>query len=87
MKTRETTHSLNERTARAPRVASFAAEAAQKRKRPWGRRNPLIRLDSAKEIKGFYLVLFGRALLDEVRSWLDFDLACERFELNDYVLL
>jgi hypothetical protein len=31
----------------------------------------LIRLDSAKGIKGFSLAKFGRALLDETRIWLD----------------
>jgi hypothetical protein len=35
-----------------------------------GRRKPLIRLNSAKEIQGFPLLDFGRALLDEAQIWL-----------------
>jgi len=37
----------------------------------------LIRLDSAKEIEGFSLLEFCRALLDEARIWLDLHLARE----------
>jgi hypothetical protein len=56
-------------------VAAFEAESAQKRKiGRGGRRNALIRPDSAKEIQGFSLLKFGRALLDEARIWLDLDL-------------
>jgi hypothetical protein len=40
-----------------------------------GRRKPLIRLYSAKEIQGFPSALFCPALLDEARIWLDLDLA------------
>jgi len=51
-------------------------ETAQEIKKALGgRRNPLIRLDSAKEIKGFSLLDFVRALLDEALTWLDLDLA------------
>ena len=57
-------------------VAAFKAESAHERKKAvGGRRNPLIRPDSAKEIQGFALALFGRALLDEARIWLDLGLA------------
>jgi hypothetical protein len=35
----------------------------------------LIRLNSAKEIKGFSLAKFGWALLNEARIWLDLGLA------------
>ena len=75
MKTRETTNPC-ERAAPTPPVASFeAGSGAEKKKGPGGRRNPLIRLNSAKEIKGFSSLYFGPALLDEARIWLNLDLA------------
>jgi hypothetical protein len=53
-------------------MAAFrAGSGATNKKGLGGRRNVLIRLDSAKEIKGFSLAKFGRALLDEARIWLD----------------
>jgi hypothetical protein len=42
----------------------------------------LKRLDSAKEMQGFPLLEFGRALLDEARIWLDLGLAWKKFGLN-----
>ena len=77
MKTKETTHNPGERAAPTPPVASFkAGSGARNKKGPGGRRNPLIRLDLAKEIKGFSLAQFGRALLDEAGIWLNLGLAC-----------
>jgi len=56
-------------------MAAFKAEPAhEKKKGLGGRRNSLITLDSAKEIKGFSLRKFGEILLDAARIWLDFDL-------------
>jgi hypothetical protein len=55
-------------------MASFeAGKRPMKKKGLGGRRKPLKRLDSAKRIQGFPLALFCRALLHEVRIWLDFD--------------
>ncbi len=48
-------------------------------KGPGGRRNPLIRLNSAKEIKGFSLLYFGRALLDVAPIWRGFGFGLESF--------
>ena len=57
-------------------VSTFKPESPRKRKKGRrGRRNSLLTLDSAKEIQGFSLLKFGRALLDEPRIWLDLDLA------------
>ena len=67
MKTKATTSRANGRRRRGP-VASFkAGRGARNKKCPGGRRKPLIRLDSAKEIEGFSWLYFGRTLLDEAR--------------------
>ena len=69
-------------------VASCEAGSGAKRKKgPGGRRNALITLDSAKENQGFPLLYFGRALLDEVRIWLNFDLPLKKLILNRPVQL
>jgi hypothetical protein len=53
-------------------LASFeAGGGAQRKKGPGGRRKPLKRLDPDKEIEVNSLAKFGRALLDEVRIWLN----------------
>jgi hypothetical protein len=75
MKTRKHNEPGQTGSAEAP-VASFrAGSGAKNKKRPGGRRKPLIRLDSAKESQGFSLLDFVRALLDEAQIWLNLDLA------------
>jgi hypothetical protein len=60
-------------------VASFkAGSGARNKKGPGGRRKPLKRLNSAKEIKGFPRLKFGWALLGEARIWLGLDLAWKK---------
>ena len=61
-----------------PRGLLRGGKRRTNKKGPGGRRNALIRLDSAKEIQGFSLLYFGRALLDEARIWLNLDLAWRR---------
>ena len=79
MKTKETTRNPGEQAAPTRPVASFEAGSGAKiKKGPGGRRNALIRLNSAKEIQGFSLLNFVRALLDEARIWLNLDLAWDR---------
>ena len=79
MKTKKRHTNPGERAAPTPPVASFkAGSGAKNKKGPGGRRNALISLDSAKEIQGFSLLNFVRALLDEARIWLNLDLAWDR---------
>jgi hypothetical protein len=47
----------------------------ERKKCPGGRRKPLKRLISAKEIQGFPWLKFGRALPDSAPIWLDLDSA------------
>jgi hypothetical protein len=71
------------RTGSADAMASFeAGSGAETKTGLGGRCNALIRLDSAKEIQGFCLTLFGRALLDEARIWLNLGLAWKSLGLN-----
>jgi hypothetical protein len=67
-----------------PRAQLYAAISINMRERakkeengPRGPRNPLKRLDPAKEIQGFPLIYFGRAWLDSARALLNFGLAGE----------
>ena len=81
MKTKETTHEphANGQRRRRPAASFEAGSGAEIKKGPGGRRKPLIRLDSAKEIQGFSLLYFVRALLDEARIWLNLGLAWKKF--------
>jgi hypothetical protein len=57
MKTKKTTLKPGRTGSADGPVASFqAGSGAQRKKRPGGRRKPLIRLNSAKEIQGFSLL-------------------------------
>jgi hypothetical protein len=71
MKTKGTTKRPGRTGNARAAMARLRPEAAQKEKWPWGRRKLLIRLDSAKEIQGFYLD-FVAPDLDFVAPGLDF---------------
>jgi len=73
MKTKETRTRGEWAAPTPPRSLLCGGKRRTNKKGPGGPRNPLIRLDSAKEIQGFPLLDFGRALLDEARIWLDLD--------------
>ena len=57
MKTKETTHEpMRTGSAHAARGLFKGGRGEKRKKGPGGRRNPLIRLDLAKEIQGFSLL-------------------------------
>jgi hypothetical protein len=69
---------------RSPATA-FEEERRKKKKRPWGSAqvidNARFGEGNPRKSKDFPLINFGRALLDEARIWLNFDLVWKNTDL------